>query len=94
MGAAWWFVVLAIINSAIGTVSRAFNAVSRVIYTMAKPERSRELRAIHPPHRTPACCHRRLANRRLGIDPSCRLVAEPRLHLFIPARDTGAGLRC
>jgi amino acid transporter len=54
-GAAWWFVVLAIINSAIGAGLACTNAASRVMYTMAQagtlPTR---FGTIHPVHRTPA----------------------------------------
>jgi amino acid transporter len=54
-GAGWWFVVLAIINSAIGTGIACTNAASRVIYTMGQagtlPSR---FGRIHPTHRTPA----------------------------------------
>jgi amino acid transporter len=54
-GAGWWFVVLAIINSAVGTGIACTNAASRVIYTMGQ---SGTLPAsfgrIHPAHRTPA----------------------------------------
>jgi amino acid transporter len=54
-GAAWWLIVLAIINSAIGTGIACTNAATRVIYTMGQagtlPAR---LGRIHPTHRTPA----------------------------------------
>lgn len=54
-GAAWWFVVLAIINSAIGAGLACTNAASRVMYTMGQagtlPARFGK---IHPVHRTPA----------------------------------------
>jgi amino acid transporter len=54
-GAAWWLVVLAIINSAIGTGIACTNAASRVMYTMGKsgilPE---SFGRIHAAHRTPA----------------------------------------
>ena len=53
-GAGWWFVVLAIINSAVGVGLACTNAASRVMYTMG---RAGTLPAsfghIHPIHRTP-----------------------------------------
>ncbi len=53
-GAGWWFVVLAIINSAIGTGMACTNAASRVMYTMGQagtlPAR---FGRIHPVHQTP-----------------------------------------
>jgi len=53
-GAGWWFVVLAIINSAVGVGLACTNAGSRVMYTMG---RAGTLPAIfgriHPRHRTP-----------------------------------------
>jgi amino acid transporter len=54
-GAAWWLVVLALINSAIGTGMACTNAASRVMYTMGQagtlPPR---FGRIHPVHQTPA----------------------------------------
>ncbi len=54
-GAGWWFVVLALINSAIAVGLACANAASRVMYTMG---RSGTLPAIfgriHPTHGTPA----------------------------------------
>jgi amino acid transporter len=54
-GAAWWLVVLALINSAIGTGMACTNAASRVMYTMGQagtlPAR---FGRIHPVHQTPA----------------------------------------
>ncbi len=54
-GAGWWFVVVAIINSAVGVGLACANAASRVMYTMG---RAGTLPAgfgrIHPIHRTPA----------------------------------------
>ncbi len=54
-GAGWWLVVLAFINSAIGTGMACTNAASRVMYTMGQagtlPAR---FARIHPVHRTPA----------------------------------------
>jgi amino acid transporter len=53
-GAGWWFVVLAIINSAVGVGLACTNAASRVMYTMGRagtlPARFGN---IHPVHRTP-----------------------------------------
>lgn len=54
-GAGWWLVVLALINSAIGTGIACTNAASRVMYTMGQagtlPAR---FGRIHPIHQTPA----------------------------------------
>ena len=54
-GAGWWFVVIALINSAIGVGLACTNAASRVMYTMGQagtlPARFAK---IHPVHRTPA----------------------------------------
>jgi amino acid transporter len=54
-GAGWWFVVLAIINSAVGVGLACTNSASRVMYTMGRagtlPAR---FGRIHPRHRTPA----------------------------------------
>jgi amino acid transporter len=53
-GGGWWFVVVAIINSAVGVGLACANAASRVMYTM---DRAGTLPAsfgrIHPSHRTP-----------------------------------------
>jgi amino acid transporter len=53
-GAGWWFVVLALVNSAVGVGLACTNSASRVMYTMG---RSGTLPAgferIHPRHRTP-----------------------------------------
>ena len=53
-GAGWWVVVLAIVNSAVGTGMACTNAVSRVMYTMGQagtlPAR---FGRIHPVHQTP-----------------------------------------
>jgi amino acid transporter len=53
-GAGWWFVVIALINSAIGVGLACTNAASRVMYTMGEagtlPARFAK---IHPVHRTP-----------------------------------------
>src|SRR5271167_2086634 len=53
-GAGWWFVVLAIINSAVGVGLACTNSGSRVMYTMG---RAGTLPAsfghIHPSHQTP-----------------------------------------
>ncbi len=54
-GAGWWLVVLALVNSAIGTGMACTNAASRVMYTMGQagtlPAR---FGSVHPVHRTPA----------------------------------------
>ena len=53
-GTGWWFVVLALINSAIGVGLAGTNSASRVMYTMGQagtlPAR---FGRIHPVHRTP-----------------------------------------
>ena len=53
-GAGWWLVVLAFINSAVGTGMACTNAASRVMYTMGQagtlPVRFGK---IHPVHQTP-----------------------------------------
>jgi len=53
-GAGWWFVIIALINSAIGVGLACTNAASRVMYTMGEagtlPAR---FARIHPVHRTP-----------------------------------------
>ena len=53
-GVGWWFVFIAIINSAVGVGLACTNAASRVAYTMGKagtlPARFGQ---IHPVHRTP-----------------------------------------
>jgi amino acid transporter len=53
-GAAWWLVVLAIINSAVGTGLACTNAASRVMYTMGQTGTlPAAFGRIHPVHRTP-----------------------------------------
>jgi amino acid transporter len=53
-GAAWWLVVLAIVNSAIGVGLACTNAASRVMYTMGQAGTLPAAFArIHPVHRTP-----------------------------------------
>jgi amino acid transporter len=53
-GAAWWLVVLAIVNSAIGVGLACTNAASRVMYTMGRAGTLPAAFArIHPKHRTP-----------------------------------------
>jgi len=53
-GGGWWFIFIAIINSAVGVGLACTNAASRVTYTMGKagtlPARFAK---IHPVHRTP-----------------------------------------
>jgi len=53
-GAAWWLVVLAITNSAIGAGLACTNAASRVMYTMGQTGTlPAAFGRIHPVHRTP-----------------------------------------
>src|SRR6202050_4327259 len=53
-GAGWWFVVIALINSAIGCGLACANAASRVAYTMGQAGTlPRRFGKIHPVHRTP-----------------------------------------
>jgi amino acid transporter len=53
-GAGWWFVVIAIINSAIGVGLACTNAASRVMYTMGQAGTlPPQFGQIHPRHRTP-----------------------------------------
>lgn len=53
-GAAWWLVVLAIVNSAVGAGLACTNAASRVMYTMAQTGTlPSAFGRIHPVHRTP-----------------------------------------
>jgi amino acid transporter len=54
-GAGWWFVVFAIINSAIAVGLACANAASRVMYTMGRAgSLPANFGRIHPIHRTPA----------------------------------------
>jgi amino acid transporter len=53
-GAGWWFVVLAILNSAVGVGLACANAASRVMYTMGcAGTLPASFGHIHPNHRTP-----------------------------------------
>ena len=53
-GGAWWFVVLAIINSAVGVGLACTNAASRVMYTMGRAGTlPASFARIHPAHLTP-----------------------------------------
>jgi amino acid transporter len=53
-GAGWWFVVLAIVNSAVGVGLACTNAASRVMYTMGRAGTlPASFGRIHPIHRTP-----------------------------------------
>jgi amino acid transporter len=53
-GAGWWFVVLAIINSAVGVGLACTNAASRVMYTMGRAGTlPANFGRIHPSHQTP-----------------------------------------
>ena len=54
-GASWWFVVLAMINSAVAVGIAGTNAVSRVMYTMGRAGTlPAPFATIHPVHQTPA----------------------------------------
>jgi amino acid transporter len=54
-GAGWWFVVVAIINSAVSAGLACANAASRVMYTMGRAGTLPvSFGRIHPTHRTPA----------------------------------------
>jgi amino acid transporter len=53
-GAAWWLVILAIINSAVGAGLACTNAASRVMYTMGQTGTLPAIFGrVHPGHRTP-----------------------------------------
>src|SRR5215472_8399063 len=53
-GAGWWFIVLAIINSAVGVGLSCTNAASRVMYTMGRAGTlPSSFGHIDPSHRTP-----------------------------------------
>jgi amino acid transporter len=53
-GAAWWLVILAIINSAVAVGLACTNAASRVMYTMGRAGTlPASFGRIHPVHRTP-----------------------------------------
>jgi amino acid transporter len=53
-GAGWWFVVLAIINSAVGVGLACTNSASRVMYTMGRAGTlPASFGRIHPRHQTP-----------------------------------------
>ncbi len=53
-GAGWWFVIIAIINSAVGAGLACANAASRVMYTMGRAGTlPASFGRIHPIHRTP-----------------------------------------
>jgi amino acid transporter len=53
-GAGWWFVALAIINSAVGVGLACTNSASRVMYTMGRAGTlPASFGRIHPRHRTP-----------------------------------------
>jgi amino acid transporter len=54
-GAGWWFVALAIINSAVGVGLACTNSASRVMYTMGRAGTlPRGFGRVHPRHQTPA----------------------------------------
>jgi len=67
-GAGWWFIFIALINSAVGCGLACTNAASRVAYTMGKagtlPPRFGKL---HPVHRTPTFA--------IGVQQSIGIVA-------------------
>ena len=53
-GTAWWLVILAIVNSAVGAGLACTNAASRVMYTMGQAGTlPSSFGKIHPVHRTP-----------------------------------------
>ncbi|HEY1925718.1 MAG TPA: APC family permease [Candidatus Acidoferrum sp.] len=53
-GAGWWFVVLALINSAVGVGLACTNATSRVMYTMGRAgSLPSSFGRVHPIHQTP-----------------------------------------
>ncbi len=54
-GAGWWFVVLAIVNSAVGVGLACTNSASRVMYTMGRAGTlPASFARLHPVHRTPS----------------------------------------
>ena len=54
-GAGWWFVVLAIVNSAVGVGLACTNSASRVMYTMGRAGTlPANFARLHPAHRTPS----------------------------------------
>jgi amino acid transporter len=66
-GAAWWLVVLAITNSAVGAGLACTNAASRVMYTMGRTGTlPGAFGRIHPKHQTPAFA--------IGVLQICGLV--------------------
>src|SRR5208283_1446756 len=53
-GAGWWFVVLAIVNSAVGVGLACTNSGSRVLYTMGRAGTlPADFGRVHPNHQTP-----------------------------------------
>ncbi len=78
-GAGWWFVVLAIINSAIAVGLACTNSASRVMYTMGRagtlPAR---FGRIHPRSPDAYVCDRFVQSIGYRGDPARRLVAEAR----------------
>jgi len=66
-GAAWWLVVLAITNSAVGAGLACTNAASRVMYTMGRTGTlPTAFGRIHPKHQTPSFA--------IGVLQVCGLV--------------------
>ena len=91
-GAGWWFIFIAIVNSAIGCGLACTNAASRVAYTMGQagtlPARFGK---IHPVHRTPTFA--------IAVQQIIGIVAillvgtllAPGHHLRLPRHDHHAG---
>ena len=83
-GAGWWFVVLAIVNSAVSVGLACTNAGSRVMYTMGRAGTlPASFGRIHPHHRTPtfAIAFVQIRDR---VDSAGWLVIAPRLHFWFP----------
>ena len=91
-GAGWWFVVFAIINSAIGVGLACTNAASRVMYTMGQagtlPAR---FGRINPKYHTPTFAIAFQPAVRDRGDPARWLAAGARRHLRVPWHHRDAG---
>ena len=91
-GAGWWFVVIAIINSAIGVGLACTNAASRVMYTMGQagtlPAR---FGRINPKYQTPTFAIAFQPAVRDRGDPPRRPAAGARRHLRVPWHHRHAG---
>ena len=91
-GAGWWFMIIALVNSAIGVGLACTNAASRVMYTMgagghaAVPVRQDPPGAPHPDVRD-----RLPAGRRHRGHPAGRPAAAARGHLRLPGHHHHAG---